>query len=342
MRIRLAIILILLLVFLVKTDNLEAQTLPDLVIDDIKISKDPDNPTKLIIIFSDASPGGFFQTFYDNERQRRIAEGMSANPENIFPFTYELFFNNVRVDIPSTESESYIPRSGRKIVVTPPIEGITAGRPVRKHKIKVNVQPLYFMDRDMSNNSLEKELSFTGLKANIVIDRLRIKDDCDEVSEGDWMFLITVRQRTFLEIQRAGTRVVSVDSGDDIRPRSFVIPVEGILQDEPLNISVNAVDCDMDGPLTIFYNPLGFIWLPATIASWVVTCGGEEAWELSGQRDIAGAARFSFTPDEWKTRIMKSSVSTRSVLGPEECGSGAFTVDLHIEHPPVSAPSIDM
>jgi len=342
MRIRLAIILILFLVVLISSNSLKAQTLPDLVVKDIKISQDPDNPTKLIIIFSDSSPDGFFQTFYDNERQRRIDEGMRANPEDIYPFTYKVFFNGAIVIIPSTENLSYIPRSGRKIVVTPPVEGITAGRPVTKHKIRVDVEPLYFMDRDMSNNSLEKELSFTGLKANIVIDRLRIKDDCDEVSEGDWMFLITVRQSTFLEIQRAGTRVVSVDSGDDIRPRSFVIPIEGILQDEPLNITVNAVDCDMDGPLTIFYNPVGFIWLPATIASWVITCGGEEAWELSGQRDIAGAAMFSFTPDEWKTRIMKSSVSTRSVLGPEECGSGAFTVDLHIEHPPVSTPSIDM
>ena len=307
---------------------------PDLIVKDIQISRDADNPTQLLIRFADDSAAADYQVWFDNAKRDRLDKGVPAGDVDIYVFDYDVFVDGTRID--SASSSSYLPRSGRKFVTTRAI-GIFDDRAT--HKVTVRANPRdRDLDRDLSNNELTKKLKFIGKTINVILSRLEVRDDCDSISEGDWKLLLQLNNGSGHEC-RGISPVFGIDSGDVRFFRgSNVIKYEQVHNNRTLEITFHGIDCDTNGPLSLFYDPLAPILVPFF---WNLSCGGEEWWEYSGPEDIAGSAFRRLAPADWHGGTSVSMTSGPSTLGSppkrrQDCGRNAFTVDVRIEDPPIS------
>lgn len=178
-----------------------------------------------------------------------------------------------------------------------------------------------------TNNSFEKQLKARGKRLLIVLDRIHVRDDCDNISPGDWIILDKAVQGRDNEVKSRfpidDTINVSSGSTKDI---TTGLPIT-VVDDLPIEYSISAVDCDMDGPISILLPPSP-TWATA-VASWVLTCGGEEWYELSGHNnDFTGWGNITLTPEEWQS---DREFEITTVDG--DCGRNAFTATIKIVRP---------
>lgn len=141
------------------------------------------------------------------------------------------------------------------------------------------------------------------------LDHMRIRDDCDNVSDGEWIVLFGITEfRDGASVQSEGSYWPSrndpgsVSSGTtEILNRS--IRLSGVSEGSMLRVEVSAVDCDGDATT-------GLALLLGPWASPVECAREEDFFEVSGDNDNAGVLFFEMGPDDWQGEIPSPLVST--------------------------------
>ena len=150
--------------------------------------------------------------------------------------------------------------------------------------------------------------------ASISLRSIMVIDDCDNVSQGDWIIAFSGVQMRDPEaisfsVFPSINRSVHVSSGHETRINRS-ISLERVPVGEEIQLAVTAVDCDTDGQsLPGYFLIPGFpISVEGTpeldrrpIPPWgLPDCDGEEeVLELSGNDDNAGSAALRLVPNQW-------------------------------------------
>ena len=316
-----------------------AQEMTDLKITDIDLSRTPGEQGKIVVRLSDTLSREEFRNWFDTELERRRGEDSNVLYADIWPYTMEISIDGEPVVIHTGSGvRGFLPHSGRRIHVTNvgiPFDG-------RPHTVRVNVVPKFFTDRDLTNNTFEKELSHYGEKRYVLIEKIDVHDDCDLVSKGDWKILARTfhhaRELRYIVIGK--DEVLNVDTGKTLDyNRGFW--EHPLLLDKRWNITIGAFDCDYNGPINALWNPGSIITLALDIDYLLTTCGGEEVWELSGENDVVGWSSFGFSAEEWMNGTSASALSDGRrgrIFGGDpdavDCSNGAFTAHIKVMKDP--------
>jgi len=143
---------------------------------------------------------------------------------------------------------------------------------------------------------------------------MKVNDDCDEVSDGDWFVSMRVAQSgaprdDLVAVFPNLTDAANVETGSDITINRSVT-LQNVPVTNQIEVEINAIDCDSDGRsipgyFTIPLFPVIPEGLPELDRSALDTrtafdCDGEEeVLELSGNTDKIGIARRQFISTEW-------------------------------------------
>ena len=156
------------------------------------------------------------------------------------------------------------------------------------------------------------------VSVEIVLTRLEVHDDADNVSPGDWKVIMMALKgdRNYVTTNQPGHAserlkpvqwplkgTKNVSSGKTYNP-GLAYYVHNVRPTDWISVSILAVDCDANGPLAIRkisdLFPLAVIernirWLTRT-----QRCSGEEVYEMSGAHDRAGKI-ITLPPQDWRS-----------------------------------------
>ena len=206
-----------------------------------------------------------------------------------------------------------------------------------------------YRDRNADDNEYRASLAFERPRTYNVLatlDRVRVRDDCDNVSEGDWILLVTLAELRGDVITRKvesywpeARTPANVDTGSTLAINR-ILRLTGVRADSRLLITVGGVDCDSDTPLawpltvpvaTLSEGPTSTSTGPAQAYTQLNgRCSGEEIWEASGKPDGLGVHHYVLEPEEWQhpTRALRPTSYTE-----DECTDDgpAFVPTLQVE-----------
>lgn len=206
-----------------------------------------------------------------------------------------------------------------------------------------------FRDRTPDDNEYRASLSFERPRTFDVLatlERIRVLDDCDNVSEGDWILHVTLAELRGDVI----TRKVESYWPEERTPRDVdtgttiaidrILRLTGVRPDSRLLLTVAGVDCDSDTPLawpltmpvaTLSEGPRSTSTGPAQAYMTLNgRCSGEEIWEASGKHDGLGVHQYVLEPAEWQraTRALRATSYVEDECSPS---GPAFEPTLRVE-----------
>lgn len=129
------------------------ESVPDLVVQDITLSRDPGGGAgQLLLRFRDARGRAHFEEYFDRRREALRRTGQPSEPGSVYPFSYAVYVDEMRV--PHASGRSYLPRRGSQFAIT---ERYWLPGDGRSHQVRVVATPVG-ADFDAGNNSLTAEL----------------------------------------------------------------------------------------------------------------------------------------------------------------------------------------
>ncbi len=161
---------------------------------------------------------------------------------------------------------------------------------------------------------------------SIRLKEIKVHDDCDNVSPGDWR-LNFVMARNGLPVDQKewpkknrGARTVS--TGQTLRVNA-VVGANGFRETDRVDIAVMVTDCDNDGIWTLVNVFSGVQGVVNTVINWTQTCGGEQPQEASGANDRVGIAHRGLKPNGWMNK--RDYPITITSPGGMDCGAKPYT-----------------
>lgn len=266
----------------------------DIAISDVRVIESGPEAGRLFAPVRDKS--GRFDTWFDDQVQKRRDAGEDPAPDTIYTYRYEVWVDDIR----RAEGTSYLPRSGRDWLQ---IEGFRLPEDALEHDLVMEIEPdAGLPDADDENNIYKTVLLFgTPRTVTITLMSLDVHDDCDNFSPGDWQVGLAAYRGTpdpgngvprdrpsvgLLFPSATDTRNMSSGETETVN-RS--VELTGVGTNETINVFVNALDCDSEIAPRLDKLGLGR------------ECRGEEFWEAiaGGDHDFAGALTVTLGPDEW-------------------------------------------
>jgi len=129
----------------------------------------------------------------------------------------------------------------------------------------------------------------------VMLDRVIVHDDCDDLSEGDWKMIVVVGTRDERAVISpriawwpSKWTVKGVNGGRRYENPNRVVNIHDIRADQDIEIGINGIDCD--GNFISNFSLIGMA-IEAYDNAPKYHCGGEEVWELSGDSDRLGKTR---------------------------------------------------
>jgi hypothetical protein len=158
----------------------------------------------------------------------------------------------------------------------------------------------------------------------VTLERLEVRDDCDNVSDGEWRLATRATSST-------GASNGAVWSSDSVVVGSYPLRLNtygyNMTLAESLRVDVGVVDCDFNGIWNIFgAGGIGGVF--SAFVNIAQTCGGEEAYEMSGGNDRVGEASRLLLPGEWSTQSMRFSLTGAQ----NDCSANPYTAHYVVTH----------
>jgi hypothetical protein len=170
----------------------------------------------------------------------------------------------------------------------------------------------------------------------LTLDDILVRDDCDSVTDGDWMLFYSLAEyrdgafhaRTTGRYPAEGRGSFNIESGHT-KPLGRTLRLGAVNQASELWLTIAAMDCDQDSPFTW---PLTApaAWGSAvsgggdtSFATWASSCGGEEWTEVSGANDRVGSYLIRLPRDRWQRGGAFSGEPAD--FTPADCGRSPFT-----------------
>lgn len=177
-----------------------------------------------------------------------------------------------------------------------------------------------FPEANHFNNSHSEGLQARPKPLIFGIDQVRVTENCDEISDGDWLLMLT------LDFGGRERRLIA-DSTIDVPDNSTTTPkmsfrLNGTNIASSVRAELGFVDCDYDalsGFVIPFYGP-GY-----SIATVALSCGGEEAYEVGGISDLVGRASATLSGVTLDSFVTRTATATE-----EDCGPAPFSVDFQL------------
>jgi hypothetical protein len=139
-----------------------------------------------------------------------------------------------------------------------------------------------------------------GYAVKIYLDRVRVTDDCDNVSKGEWALYLKAsavdRHGKKLSIGKqwpSNGGVMNVDTGARLYP-GMLITLMDVKPTSDIELYMTGVDCDE--------NTIWFAWdYNSFPADFQVNCPDEDFPEASGSNDWMGDATLKISPQQWQS-----------------------------------------
>jgi hypothetical protein len=160
------------------------------------------------------------------------------------------------------------------------------------------------------------------------LDKIKVRDDCDSVSPGDWKILFQVFEQpagaaaptraAHVCAPSCGGIPFNISSGDT-KQLGKAITMQGVKHDSSISLEVEPVDCD-DG-FSTEVDRRGARGGPVGVSIGVLDCSNsdEEVQESSGNDDRAGLYSIGYGPAAWHDGVAFGGWS-----GAGDCGNQAF------------------
>ena len=184
--------------------------------------------------------------------------------------------------------------------------------------------PVPFVDANGRDNEVtiwyRLQASAYVVKARVT--KIRVEDDCDNVSPGEWIFRFSgrIRGREGAPADQARWPrgyVTTIDSGDEVMNHVLNLTIHGVRENETLVLEMHAMDCDA---------ALWGDYLVSIFSGIEDICNGqEEPQELSGSHDFPGQVTLVLTPAQWRAGGTFGGWSGRG-----DCGSNAYHVNVEV------------
>ncbi len=140
---------------------------------------------------------------------------------------------------------------------------------------------------------------YPGYAVKILVERVRVHDDCDNVSKGEWALYLQASAE-----ERHGKKIsggaqwpsnggaVDVDTGTRFYP-AMLITLMDVKATSDIVLNMTGVDCDE--------NTIWFSWdYNSFPANFSVKCPDEDFPEASGSNDWMGNAILNLSPQQWQ------------------------------------------
>ena len=199
----------------------------------------------------------------------------------------------------------------------------------KAHARGTGLLDIMWTDRNRNDNTKEVEFPIAPpdfYDVDVKFEKIDVFDDCDNVSDGDWIVMYSAYVTAGDLVRPAARRSVdnrvwphNSDGAKEVTTgESYAINGTFHLTVSPeshVRAIMSAIDCDKDSDLTVWGLFEGF--------SDIMPYGGrcfkeEEITELSGSNDLAGNVQFILSPERWKSG---GNFSANSEGG--SCGDGA-------------------
>lgn len=188
--------------------------------------------------------------------------------------------------------------------------------------------PMPFMDETPRDNeaTIWYRLQASAYVVKARVEDIRVEDDCDNVSPGEWVFRISgrIRGREGGPTDRSQwplRAVTTVSSGERLNPMTLNVTLPGVRENESVIMQIHAMDCDaalLGDHLVALFSGIEDI------------CNGEEEnQELSGSHDFPGEVLWVLTPAQWRAGGTFGGWSGRG-----DCGSNAYHADIVVTSAP--------
>lgn len=177
-----------------------------------------------------------------------------------------------------------------------------------------------FPESNHRNNQRTERLMSRPKPLIFGIDQLRATENCDAVSPGDWLMMLS------LDYNGRERRIIA-DSTIDVLDNSTTTPkmafrLHGTNIASTVRARLGFVDCDFDLLSGFLLPGAGLVFSIETVAD---SCGGEEAYEVGGQSDLVGWASATLSGV-----TLGSDVSRTATASEENCGPAPFSVDFKL------------